>query len=342
MESKRKDYVGNVAVLKVTLNGVVELVAASATIQLTGAQAGDTVTVNGLTYTGVAGAKANNTEFSIDTSDTAAATDLAASISNDTRTGTYGDLSAISSTDTVTATQTVAGAYGNNTTLAESTSGVRITISGATFSGGSDASTITINGLTYTGVTGAKADNTEFSVDTSDATAAADLANSIDNDVRVGTYPLALTTSVTGAVITVSATGSNVVLAEASVNNATIVIAGFTLLSLTSNVDPNNETLKRVNNQNAPFSVQASGSDKLKSGETSTRLKSVATEAQFNTITTRDRWLRGNVEGYVHAITASTSLQLGYLDKTNTEVLETLTMAQVLASNNLYFLNEKI
>ena len=60
---------------------------ASATLTCTSAVATDAVTVNGLVYTGVAGVKANNTQFSIDTSDTACALDLADSIANDTRTG---------------------------------------------------------------------------------------------------------------------------------------------------------------------------------------------------------------------------------------------------------------
>ncbi len=72
-----------------TVDGTLELSAADwigvgtqarGTITLVGVVATDTVVVNSLTYTAVAGVKSGNTEFSIDTSMTAAATDLAASI----------------------------------------------------------------------------------------------------------------------------------------------------------------------------------------------------------------------------------------------------------------------
>jgi hypothetical protein len=59
---------------------------ATGTLTLVSAIATDVAIVNGLTYTGVAGVKADNTEFSIDTSDTAAAADLVLSINADTRT----------------------------------------------------------------------------------------------------------------------------------------------------------------------------------------------------------------------------------------------------------------
>lgn len=113
--------------------------AATGTITLASAIATDTVTVNGLVYTAVAGAKANNTEFSIDTSDTAAATDLADSITNDTRVGTAVpsiDQTATSNVGVVTVTATQTGTGGNAITLAEDTGATTITVSGATLTGG--------------------------------------------------------------------------------------------------------------------------------------------------------------------------------------------------------------
>lgn len=107
------------------------------TITCLGVLAADTVTVNGLLYTAVAGAKADDTEFSIDTSDTACALDLADSIDDDVRAGTLNDLTAASVVGLVTATQTVAGTGGNATTLVSS-NGTRLAVSGATFSGGGD------------------------------------------------------------------------------------------------------------------------------------------------------------------------------------------------------------
>lgn len=166
-----------------TLVSAVAVTPATGTVTCASVEAADTVTVNGLVYTAVAGAKADNTEFSIDTGDDECAADLADSITNDTRSGTLNDVTAVSSTDTVTITQTVPGAAGNATTLVSS-NGTRLAVSGGTFTGGLDADVATVNGLTYTGVAGAKANNTEFSVDTSDTAAAADLADSINNDTR--------------------------------------------------------------------------------------------------------------------------------------------------------------
>ncbi len=107
---------------------------ADGTLTCASAIAGDTVTVNGLLYTAVAGVKADDTEFSIDTSNDATATDLADSIDDDTRTGTLDDLTATATTNVVTAVSTVTGTEGNAITLAET--GGTITLSGATFSGG--------------------------------------------------------------------------------------------------------------------------------------------------------------------------------------------------------------
>lgn len=106
------------------------------TVTCVSAIVGNTVTVNGLLYTAVAGVKANDTEFSIDTGDNATATDLADSIQNDTRTGTLNDLTATATTNVVTIKQTVAGVGGNATTLVSS--GATLAVSGAVFTGGVD------------------------------------------------------------------------------------------------------------------------------------------------------------------------------------------------------------
>lgn len=104
------------------------------TITLVSVNAGDTVTFFGQTYTAVSGAKANNTEFDISVSDTASATDLAASITNDAR----HIHTATSNTNVVTIVPYEAGIEANSMTLAESTSGARITLSGSALSGGVD------------------------------------------------------------------------------------------------------------------------------------------------------------------------------------------------------------
>jgi len=113
-------------------------VGSTGTITCATAIAGDTVTVNGLVYTGVAGVKADNTEFSIDTSNTATALDLAASITADTRAGTYGDVTAVSALAVVTLTQTIAGTLGDATTLVSS-DGATLAVSAATLASGVNA-----------------------------------------------------------------------------------------------------------------------------------------------------------------------------------------------------------
>jgi len=95
-------------------------VKASGTVTCVSGEAADTVTVNGLVYTAVSGAKANDTEFSIDTGDNETATDLADSIDDDTRTGTVDDLTSTATTNVVTSVSTVAGTGGNATTQASS------------------------------------------------------------------------------------------------------------------------------------------------------------------------------------------------------------------------------
>jgi len=116
-------------------------VKAFGTITLATVVAGDTVTVNGLVYTAVAGVKANNTEFSVDGTDTVDAADLADSISNDTRAGILDDLTAVSAVAVVTAAQTRLGTGGNATTLSSS-NGARLAVSGATFTGGVDGNSL--------------------------------------------------------------------------------------------------------------------------------------------------------------------------------------------------------
>jgi len=116
---------------------------ARATVTFASAIAGDTVTMNGLTYTGVDGIKASFSEFSVDTSDNAAAIDLEDSINNDTRVGLLADLSAISFAGVVTVSQTITGADGNNTPI--STSNItRIIIFSSTFGSGKDPDTYTL------------------------------------------------------------------------------------------------------------------------------------------------------------------------------------------------------
>jgi hypothetical protein len=202
--------------------------------------------------------------------------------------------------------------------------------------------TVTINGLVYTAVNGAKANNTEFSADTSDTAAATDLADSINNDVRSGTYEATLVATSSGTQVTVTATSTNINLLTAESNDQAIITVAesFTLLSLASNSGNNNPTLKQVNFMNTPFSVQSSGADKEVWKSTTARLLQIDTETKFNALAVRDRVLNGSREGWISAHVASTSLEFTYLDITKTEISKTLTMAEVFASGDLFFLNE--
>lgn len=115
----------------------------------TGGVDADTATVNGLVYTGVAGSKAgDNTKFSIDTSDTAAALDLAASIDQDTRVGITVpgvDVSATSAIGVVTVEAEVIGSGGDLIDIAGT---ANITASGATLTDvGTGAHSVTVQGL---------------------------------------------------------------------------------------------------------------------------------------------------------------------------------------------------
>lgn len=193
-----------------TLSSAVAETKATGTVTCASVQAGDTVTINGLVYTAVTGTKADNTQFSIDTGNNECAADLADSINNDVRAGTLGDVSAQVSTNVVTCTSNQSGTAGNAVTLVSS-NGTRLAVSGSgTFTGGVNADQVTVNGLVYTAVAGAKANNTQFSIDTSDTAAATDLANSITNDAR---------TPITIPTIDVTATSSlGVVTVTAPVN----------------------------------------------------------------------------------------------------------------------------
>lgn len=217
-----------------TAGDATTLVSSGATLAVSGATFSggvnvDTCTINGLLYTAVAGAKSDNTEFSIDTSDNATATDLADSITNDSRSGTLGDQTASPSTNVVTITTDVAGVAGDAVTLA-SNDGVTLAVSGATLASGVDADTCTVNGLLYTGVAGAKSDNTEFSIDTSDNATATDLALSITNDARSGTLndvTAAESTNVVTCTQTVAGVSGNATTLVSS-DGVTLAVSGAT------------------------------------------------------------------------------------------------------------------
>ena len=214
----------------VTAATVLENTFATGTVTCATAVVDDTVTVNGLLYTAVAGAKANDTEFSIDTGNDETATDLADSIDDDTRSGTAGDVTAVSASAVVTITTDVAGTAGNAITLVSS-DGTTLAVSGSgTLTSGVSADTVTINGLLYTAVAGARANNTQFSTDTGNDETATDLAAAITADIRAGTLNDVRAVSAS-AVVTlttnVSGTAGNAVTLVTS-DAGTLAISGAT------------------------------------------------------------------------------------------------------------------
>lgn len=102
----------------------------------------------------------------------------------------------------------------------------------------------------------------------------------------------------------------------------------------------NNETLKRVNTMNTPYSVQASGVDKIDG-----RLQ-VIDSTTADSITARQRVLWGNKEGYIKSVTLGAdpfplvSCVIAYLDKEKVEVTQTFTKAQLIAEHSLFIINE--
>lgn len=144
IENARKEFTDITTLVDADFNqdilgntNVLALVAATGTVTLASVLAADFVTINGVVYTAVAGVKANNTQFSIDGSDTVDAADLVDSITNDTRQGTLADITATNAAGVVTVTSTAIGVAGNAVTLVSS-NGTRLAVSGATFAGGID------------------------------------------------------------------------------------------------------------------------------------------------------------------------------------------------------------
>lgn len=112
-------------------------VAATGTVTCAAAAAADTVTINGVAFTAVAGAAGAN-QFSIDGTDTADAAALAAAINASSTAGISGIVSATSDGAVVTVSCMVPGKVGNAITLASS-SGVTLAVSGAKLTGGSES-----------------------------------------------------------------------------------------------------------------------------------------------------------------------------------------------------------
>ncbi len=202
----------------------------------------DVLIVNSLTYTGVNGVKANNTEFSVDTSDTAAAADIVDSINS--RDGA--NVLATSVGTTVFIVAIAEGAVGNaltfsspDTTITETGSGTLINGTGVkasqtlTLSSAVADDFVVVDGLTYTAVatgTGTTAKFDEWEIGASDTLSAAALVAAINGRENRPDGGGNVVASNVGAVVTITAvffgTAANSV---TTVGSANITAGGATL-----------------------------------------------------------------------------------------------------------------
>lgn len=176
----------------------------------------DILIVNALTYTGVAGAKSDNTEFSVDTSDEAAVIDLADSIN--TRDGA--NVVAVANGDTIEITAVLEGTGGNaltfsspDTTITETGAGTLINGTGVkangtlTISGPSAGETVVVDGKTYTLVAAVDAQTgrfTEFAIGGTDTLTAVNLRDAINSRVSRPDGGDNIVATNVGAVVTVT------------------------------------------------------------------------------------------------------------------------------------------
>lgn len=115
-------------------------VQATGTVTCASVSAADTVTINGVTFTAVAGAAGAN-QFSIDGNDTADGAALAAAVNASVTAGITGVVTAAAASGVVTFTASVPGLVGNAITLASS-NGTRLAVSAARLAGGTNATAI--------------------------------------------------------------------------------------------------------------------------------------------------------------------------------------------------------
>lgn len=121
---------------------------ATGTVTCASVQAGDTVTINGVTFTAVSGTPAAN-EFDISGTDSAAATSLAAAIVASVTALVSGYVTATADSAVVTVKSLYYGQAGNTHTLASS-NGTRLAVSGARLTGGTGgASTSGANAYSF-------------------------------------------------------------------------------------------------------------------------------------------------------------------------------------------------
>ena len=103
-------------------------------------------------------------------------------------------------------------------------------------------------------------------------------------------------------------------------------------------VPENNETMKAINWINSPYSIQATGHDKVKDN-----LIEINSD-NLDALAVNTRVLLGNKPGYVKTVTDTpgpplVSAVITVLDKEKNEVDTTYTKAELLALGNLYLVS---
>lgn len=120
------------------------LVAASGTVTCAAADAADTVTINGVVFTGAAAEDVDAAEFNVAGTDDEAATSLAACINGSDEALIAGIVSASAEGPVVTVTAVQKGHTGNTITLASS-DGTDLAVSGARLEGGTGGNVAAIS-----------------------------------------------------------------------------------------------------------------------------------------------------------------------------------------------------
>lgn len=191
----------------------------------TNAAAGDTVIINGITFTAIASGATGN-QFNVGVDTTATATNLVTTLNaNTTINALY---TATSSTNTITLTEKTAG--GNTPGAATKTGTIVIGTGTVTTSNPTD--TVTIDGVTFT-ATASTQDTTNFITGSTIAATATNLKTALAANATVNSI---YTVTVSGAIITLTETvaGSGYTPADA-VTTGTGVISNGTATTSTSN-----------------------------------------------------------------------------------------------------------
>tara|TARA_R110000772_G_scaffold19922_2_gene55391 strand:+ start:20991 stop:21362 length:372 start_codon:yes stop_codon:yes gene_type:complete len=105
-------------------------------------------------------------------------------------------------------------------------------------------------------------------------------------------------------------------------------------------IDPSQETVKRINNMNNPYSVQQLGLDKSDDNGASPKYIAITSES-LDALTANTRVLLGNREGVVKSVNTPVATLVDCVitirDKEKVDIDTTYTKAELLASPIIFF-----